>query len=365
MNTRLAMTVAAVFLAVLTLAVLPLVAQAQVEREGPVLTQPRIQVPTRPRIVLPPEVLGRLPRGPEVRFEAKLDPEIFERATMLRVYRLEAPRFNRGSFGPLARRLFNGELRGETTVVGGMLAQADDRSNFLMLDTRSGLMSMSRGMADQIDERPGELPGPNAAARIARNFLDENGLGPGDPKQRVLTHIGHIRSSWFNPETGEQGQPMLQMYSIYFGRVVDDVEVVGAASKMIVQIGDGGEVVGAAFNWRELGRSLVVSARDLRSDEQILADIRRFLTDELPLSERVVVDQIGLFYYDNGGQYLQPVIGFSAKVQAGEVQYSYFGQTALLNEPPELVGPAPLSEEALRTLQRGSEDLQAPRGESD
>jgi len=242
--------------------------------------------------------------------------------------------------------------------VGDMIAMSDDQSNFAMFDRASGLLSFSMGMADQIDERPGELPGGREARAIARDFLTRNELWPRDEKQVTNPYIGHIRSASFNPETGEEGKAMLQMLTVYFGRMVDDTEVIGSASKMIVQIGDGGKVVGAGINWREIGQALPISARQLRSSDQIMQDIQTLLRREFVQGESLAVKQLGLFYYDNGGEYIQPVIGFEAQVRAGEMPpYSYFGQVALLTSPPELVGPEPLSREAREMLQQSPQEL--------
>ncbi|MGD9497808.1 MAG: hypothetical protein AB7Y46_16010 [Armatimonadota bacterium] len=354
MRSKLSLRMAALLIAVLVVVVAALTLSAEAQERPPI----RIQ---RPPVQLPREILVRA-AGPTVAFETRIDPNLLQRASGLNVYRLEPPRFDRSVFGALGERLFEGQLRGQQVQLEGLMAMssADNPSDFLLLDTQSGLLSFSRGMADQIDDRRGELPGEEQAASIARNFLMQMGLGPRDEKQMVLAHVGRIRSRSFDPQTGNEGPVLDQMLTVYFGRQVDDLMVVGGGSKMIVQIGDGGRGVGAGVRWRELGAATRVDAKNLRSAEQLMQDIRTFMGTEQRQAQRVAITRAALFYYDNGGNFLQPILGYQARIRAGEFEYNYFGQTALLVNPPELVGPEPLSRQAVETLQKGAEDLQAP-----
>lgn len=363
MTGTLPMRIAALLLTLTLIAVTLPAAVAQ--REGPVIRQPGPVIMQPGPILRPGPLVLRPFLGPTINFEAKLSPELLERALKLRVFRLAPPRFDEGFFEQFVDARLGG-FDGERVRMGNLIAIADDRSNFAMLDTETGMISFSQGMADQIDERPGDLPDGRRARALAREFLMEAGLWPRGEKQVTSPHIGHIRSATFNPETGEESGPMLQMLTVYFGRMIDDTEVIGSASKMIVQIGDGGKVVGAGVNWREIAQAMPLSQRQLRSSDQLTSDIQNFLRREFVQGERLTVRQLGLFYYDNGGDYIQPVIGFEVKVQAGEMQpFTYFGQVPLLTNPPELVGPAPLSEEALKLLQQGSQEAAPPTEQGD
>lgn len=349
MSMKLAIRIAAVTIAVATIgAFLPM---ALAQRPGPVLTQPG------PTIQLPPN-LRPLALAPTIEFQAQLSPELLKRAENLRVLRLAPPKYDEGFLQELLARTAPGLSGGERTQVGGMFAVSDQGGNFAMLDRESGLLSFSFGMTDQIDDRPGDLPDERRARAIARDFLVQNGLAPANLQQLTTPYVGRISSASFDPATGAESQPMVQMLTVYFGRMIDDTEVIGNSSKMIVQIGDGGKVVGAGVNWREVAQALPVGARNVRGAEQIMEDIRTFLRQELIQGERAVVRQMSIFYYDNGGNYIQPVVGYEVQVQAGRMPaYRYFGQTALLLNPPEMVGPAPLSEEALKGLQLGPQDM--------
>lgn len=359
MTIKLAMRIAAM-LVTLTLICLTLPG-VMAQREGPVIRQPApgpiIIQPPGP-IVRPGPLVLQPMLGPSITFEAKLDPALLERASNLRVLRLAPPKYDEGFLRELVQRTAPGLGGSEQTQVGGMVALSDQSGNFAMVDRESGLLSFSFGMVDQIDDRPGDLPDERRARAIARDFLMQNGLAPANIEQLTMPYVGHIRSASFNPETGQESGPMLQMLTVYFGRMLDDTEVIGNSSKMIVQIGDGGKVVGAGVNWREVAQALPVGARNLRSADQISQDIQTFLRREFVAGQRLVVRQLGLFYYDNGGQYIQPVIGFEVRVQSGEMPpYNYFGQVAVLSNPPEMVGMGPLADEALKALRQGPQDM--------
>jgi len=305
--------------------------------------------------------------GPEIRFGTNIDPALIRRAADLKVYKLQPPKLKSGMFGDLAGRLFPGGLRGKTVKADKAMAWSDDANpdNFMMLDTGSGLFSMSRGMAGQIDDKPGKLPDDAKAADLARTFLKQNDLGPRNDKEMVLAHIGRIRSRSYDPGKGVEGPIRDQMLTVNFSRLVDDTGIIGGASKMIVQIGDDGNVVGAGIRWRELGAGKLVGAKALRTPEQLRRDIQSFLTNELRLARQVDIRQLGLFYYDNGGDYLQPVIGYEAKVEMTNGPSSYFGQTALMLKPPERVGPEPVTKGMRAAVRKGPPETKPPTQKGD
>lgn len=209
--------------------------------------------------------------APQVVFQRDIGDELIQEASRLNVYRLEPPGLDMRSFSTLGQRLFRGRVGGDPVRLDTVVAVSGDQrpSDFMMLDTHSGLFSFSRGFADQIDDRAGELPTPERAADIARQLLAENGLAPRRSEEMVLAHVGRVRSQSYDPTTGTEGQILDQMLTVYFARVVDGTMVVGSASKMIVHVGDGGQVFGGIVRWRELGAQTRPRARDLRSAQRV------------------------------------------------------------------------------------------------
>jgi len=318
-------------------------------------TQPTVFRATS-RATLSDEMLARVAK--RIVFRAKLSDDMLARAAKLQVYELQPARVNLQTFNARAKQLFSGELNGSPVQVNGVISMVDAEkaSNFMMLELRTGYLSFNRGMADQIDDKPGNLPSDDRAVEIARDFLQKNKLGPGNPREMTLAHIGHIRSASFDPKTGKEGPVRDQMLTVYFSRKLDDVPFIGSGSKLIVRIGDGGKVVGGAHRWTEHVHSRGLEKKDLRSVSELMKDIQTFLSKEMDESERIEIVQFILVYYDNGGKYIQPALAYEANVIGKELKYAYLGQTALLQWPPERVGPEPVSKEAMRSLKRSSPD---------
>ncbi|MDH4239732.1 MAG: hypothetical protein OEW48_09230 [Phycisphaerae bacterium] len=300
-------------------------------------------------------------------FTAKISDDILTRAADLQVYMLQPSKADRSTFDSWAKQLF-GDVRIDTAAqIDGLISISDPKngSNFMMLDLETGYLSFNRGMADQIDDKPGKLPSDDEAVKLALAFLQKSKFTPADPKEMTLAHIGRIRSASFDPTTGNVGSVRDQMLTIYFDRKLNGVPVIGSGSKMLVRIGDGGQVVGGARRWTERAQGQRIEKKDLRSVAELTKDITSFLSQEIGAAERIEIVQFILTYYDNGGKYIQPVLAYEAKVTAKGMQYAYLGQTALLQSPPERVGPEPISKEALQSLKKSSPELKPPTGKPD
>jgi hypothetical protein len=295
-------------------------------------------------------------------FEAELSDDMLVQAAKLRVYELQPAGVNRRTFEGRAKRLFGDELKGSVVQANGVISVVDTEkeSHFMMLELNTGYLSFNRGMADQIDDKPNNLPSDEKAVQIAQDFLRDNDLGPGNTKEMFLARVGHIRSATFDPKTGKEGPVRNQMQTVHFARKLDDVPVMGSGSKIIVRIGDGGKVVGGARRWSEIGRSRGLEKKNLSSVSRLKKGIRTFLNNEMDEFERIEIVQFIIAYYDNGGKYIQPVLAYEAKVIGKELSYAYLGQIALLHKPPERVGPEPVPREAMRSLKRPSLDEKPP-----
>jgi len=321
--------------------------------------QPRIERPrvnTGPTIQIDPQVLQRRPNlqllGQNVEFRAKFDERLLERAGSLGLYQLQRSPITTQTMQRLGEEFAIG---GEMINTGNLVAATGGEAGFMALDPGTGRLAFNINLAQHIDDSPGELPSDADAAKLAMEFLREHELMP-DATQAVVAHVGRIRSASFDPQTGRESGAMDQALVVHFARQVDDIRVVGPGSKAVVQIGDGGDVIGGGVEWRALGRAQKLSAEALHDVNNINMAIRRQLGSEFNMAKGIVVDRVGLFYHDAGG-YLQPVAGFQAQVTSGEFRYSYFGQVALMQQPPVQVGPEQISPEVREMLQMGPEEL--------
>ncbi|HJN17455.1 MAG TPA: hypothetical protein QGH10_18260 [Armatimonadota bacterium] len=283
-------------------------------------------------------------RGPEVKFEANLTGDVLERAQNLNVYRLAPSKLGRESLSQLQNDIFGRGL-GQVVNAGQLMGMSDpdNPANFLMLDARSGYMSFDRGLADEIDDNRAELPGDREAEDIARELFTGLEIGPENDKELVLGHISRIRSQSFDPATGQEGDIITQALVVHLARELDGVRVIGPGSKLIARIGDGGKIVGGSSRWRDVADTQSMRRQKQLNAQDIQNGIAKFLKREVGQAKGVQITGMGLFYYD-GGNVIQPVVGYEASVQrAGGVRETYFGQFAILANPQEQVMVGPLS----------------------
>jgi len=300
-------------------------------------------------------------------FKVKPDNAMLERAAKLKVYEIQPVREDRKTFDTYTKQLFQEGLKGDPIQVNDVISVSDMQksSNFMMLELSTGYLSFNHGMSDQIDDKPGNLPNDNESIKIAQSFLQKNNMEPGNLKEMVPAHVGWIRSASFDPNTGNEGPVRDQMRIVYFSRNLDEVPVIGSGSKMIVRIGDNGEIVGGSRRWAEIDSGRELKLEELRSIKTIIGDIESFLKREMELTDKIEINNFILVYYDNGGKYIQPALAYEATITGKELKYSYLGQTALLQNPPERVGPEPVSVEAKKMLKTPSPKEKPPTTEKD
>lgn len=360
MTDRRAMTAVA-FMLIVAFILVALPVQAQVDNQ-PTIERPRVR--TGPQLQIDPRIFQRPNlrlQLSNVEFRAKFDERLLERAVNMNLYRLQEPPVTMETMRMLGDRFAIG---GEMVKFGNMVGATGGESGFLMLDPSTGRLAFNVNLAQQIDDDPGELPSDREASQIARQFLREMELMP-DSDQAVVAHVGRIRSASFDPNTGRESGAMDQALVVHFARQVDDFRVVGPGSKAVVQIGDGGDIAGGGVEWRALGQPMKLDAEQLRGVDDVNSAIQATLGREFNMARGIVVDRVGLFYYDAGG-FLQPVVGYQALVTSGEFRYNYFGQVALMQQPPVQVGPQQISPEIREMLQKGPEDLKPQvEGEND
>jgi len=330
------------------IAVLASVAVVAASMPSIVNAQPRVRPRTdvkRPNIRIQNPNLQLQVRGPDVKFSANVSGDLLEAAQKLNVYKLAPSNLNRGSLSQLQNGIFGRGLGGEPVTAGQLMGMSDpdNPSNFLMLDARSGYLSFDKGLADEIDENAGNLPGDGEAEGIARELFAKLNIGPKNEKELVLGRISRIRSQSFDPATGKEGDILTQALVVQLARELDGVRVIGPGSKLIARIGDRGNVVGGSSRWRDVADAQPMQRQKQLNARQIQAGIASFLKRELGQAKGVQVTGMGLFYYD-GGNFIQPIIGYEASVQHGErVKETYFGQFAILASPPEAVMVGPVS----------------------
>jgi hypothetical protein len=96
-------------------------------------------------------------------------------------------------------------------------------------------------------------------------------------------------------------------------RLVDGLPVLGTGSRAAIGIANDGSVQAFVKHWHTAQRAETVTPT--RTPSQVQSEIVRQLSRLETPTAHVVVDRVGLAYYDGNGQTLQPVYYFTARIR--------------------------------------------------
>lgn len=182
-------------------------------------------------------------------------------------------------------------------------------------DLNTGNISFHRSMQKYTGDYTPQLPAKETAVAIAEEFLGKQGLSPRNTNEMKVVHYGGLRAA--SVIQGNRAGPAIdKLITITYGRTIDSLPVLGPGSKVIVNVGDKGEVMGLVYRWREL---LAKSRRPLRPQEMISAEEAGQMAKQQIIQEygegvsyRILGS--GRAYYDNNGRILQPVYAFETEI---------------------------------------------------
>ena len=204
-----------------------------------------------------------------------------------------------------------------------------------------------------------QLPEREKAVRLAEEFLDKNGLLPRNMDELKMVHLGGLRSS--NVVDGKKTGPIVdEMITVTYGRRIDSLPVIGPGSKIILKVGDKGEVVGLVRRWRELGTREAVKEEEVISLQQAEELAKRQIRTEYGEGASYKILGVGKAYYDNNGKILQPVYVFetSINLQSKDERvkpFNYLCVIPMLRHSPEpltLTAMDPQAKRRIRTVEK-------------
>jgi hypothetical protein len=135
-----------------------------------------------------------------------------------------------------------------------------------------------------------KLPERDAAIKATEDFLRTNNLFPKDSRELKLVHYGGIRSN--TVIDGQKAGPITdKLITVTYGRLVDGLPVIGPGSKLVANIGEGGELVGLVYRWRRLDaqNKKQVDVRNAWQEAEEMADARFNKSMVRTLSTRFLV----------------------------------------------------------------------------
>jgi hypothetical protein len=182
-------------------------------------------------------------------------------------------------------------------------------------DLNNGNFEFSKITKAYLDNDALKLPSEEESVRIAKDFLKTNGIAVKNDAEIRLVHSGGIRSQ--SIVNGKQAGPIIdKVRTLTYGRMIDSLPVIGAGSKIVIQIGDKGQVLGITRRWRELQ---VAAKKEIKPEEMIS------IKEAQELAKRQIASEFGAnvsfettstqkSYYDGNGNILQPVWAFNTLV---------------------------------------------------
>jgi hypothetical protein len=243
----------------------------------------------------------------------------------------------------------------------------DDVTTTFEEDLDTGNFTFHKGIQKYMGEYVPKLPGKQAAIKATEDFLRTNGLFPKDNGQLKLVHFGGIRSNTVI-DGNKPGPVTDKLITVTYGRVVDGLPVIGPGSKLVANIGEGGELVGLVYRWRELDtQSKRKVGRDAMLSQQEAEEMaRRQIQQEYGQGTSYKILGSGKAYYDNNGKILQPVYVFETEIKLKDEKVKPFNYLCVIQmlrqspEPLQLTAVDPRAKELIKTIRQGEQVPTAP-----
>jgi hypothetical protein len=236
----------------------------------------------------------------------------------------------------------------------------DDVSETFENDLNNGNFTFNRSMKQYLGTSVPQLPAREEAIRLAEEFLNKNGLMPKNRGELTMAHYGGLRAAAVID--GKKAGPVIdKLITVSYSRRVDDLPVIGPGSKVVVNIGNKGEVMGAIYRWRELstGSRKQVQPQEMISQAEAEELAKRQIMSEFGEGASYKFSTSGKAYYDNNRGILQPVYMFETAITFRDQRVSptnYLCVIPLLRNSPEalnLTATDPRAKEAIKTLKKG------------
>lgn len=216
----------------------------------------------------------------------------------------------------------------------------------------TGDLSFQRNFSAYLGDFKPALPAKDEAVKIAQTFLAANGLNATNEREVTVAHVGGLRASSM---IGDKPGPVIdKLVTVNFARQINDVPVIGPGSKMVVNIGNKGEIIGLIRHWRELSGSKKISGSETYSEEEAKRLAIAQMSKEFGSTAEFEILQTKIAYYDNNGSYLQPVYAFETRVISHELgdTFNYVSVVPALINAPEALNLRPTEQISLDLIKR-------------
>ncbi len=205
----------------------------------------------------------------------------------------------------------------------------DDKSNHLLhvskndatahfrIDKTTGDFSMTKGYKNYLnDQATSGLPSKDQAVDVAKRHLTEMGLMPADQKQLVVRHVGGVnQADLVDGKSVERAK----LVTVHFGRQIDGIDVSGPGSKITVELGANGELVGLTRRWSEVTEEKKNDS-DLHSQAEVNNLVKAKLQRDGAHAKSIDSSGPDFGYFDDGKGNIEPAYFFLAEASYDSVE---------------------------------------------
>lgn len=234
----------------------------------------------------------------------------------------KALRMKEGYKGDAAARDLANKLLRAARSNDSVQLKGDDKSNALMhvsrndpsahfrIDKTTGDFSFSKGLKGIVGDRATSgLPTKEQAPDLAKKYLSDLGLMPEKQDELVLRHVGGLRQ--VDLLDGKPTAPLDKLVTVHFGRQIDGIDVGGPGSKIVVDLGANGELVGVQRRWIEVNEEKKNDA-DLKGQSEVINDVKAKIRGEASKAKRADSSAPDFGYFDDGKGNIEPAYFFNA-----------------------------------------------------
>lgn len=237
-----------------------------------------------------------------------------------------------------------------------------DLNTNLEHDLNTGNFTYNKGLGKYLNNYVPKLPSSKEAQKIVDDFLSAQKLAPRNQAEFKLLHEGGWRST--TTDGKNQGVVVDKILKLTYGRVLDSLPVIGSGSKIIVKVGENGEILGMIRRWRELNLSTKKQLERAEMNNQETAEslAKQQIVSEFGAQSTFTIKSVSKAYYDNNGNILQPVYAFETVITLNDKNIppiNYLCVIPLLKNSPEPLNLTKIdgrAKELIKNVQRGQKD---------
>ena len=202
------------------------------------------------------------------------------------------------------------QLKEDKTAHLAHVGRLDPSAHF-RVDKNTGDFSFNKGMKGYLTDKPTMgLPQGDKAVEVAKKHLSDLGEMPGNQEEMVVRHIGGLKQVDVDAEGKAVEKDKL--VTVTFGRQIDGIDVGGPGSKIVVDLGANGELVGLHKRWIEVTEEKK-GPPDFLLEFDIKGKGQKKLQEDGGKAKSIESKGPDFGYYDDGKGHIEPAYFFDAE----------------------------------------------------